>query len=210
MKGNLLIFGCFLAGILLGNCDAAPQWLLDPHLPSLLLMALILQVGLGLGADAALRDTLHALRPRMVLLPLFTICGTLLFAALGALLPGSRSLTECLAVGSGFGYYSLSSVLIADLYLPQLGASAAAELAAVALLANVIREMCTLFGLPLFARWCGRLAPISAAGINSMDVCLPGIVRYVSDGTRLIPLAILHGLVLEVSVPMLIGLFSRL
>ncbi|MCI7140354.1 lysine exporter LysO family protein [Alistipes sp.] len=210
MKENLLLFACFFAGILLGNLDAVPQLIITPQLPSLLLMLLVLQVGLGFGADAGLRDTIRSLRPSMVLLPLFTICGTLLFAALGALVPGSRSLTECLAVGSGFGYYSLSSVLIADLYVPHLGPQAAAELAAVALLANVIREMCTLFGLPLFARWCGRLAPISAAGINSMDVCLPGIVRYVADGFRLVPMAILHGLVLEVSVPILIGIFSKL
>ena len=85
MKENLLLFGCFLAGILLGNFDAAPQWMLIPQLPSLLLMLLILQVGLGLGADAGLRDTIRSLRPSMALFPLFTICGTLLFAALGAL-----------------------------------------------------------------------------------------------------------------------------
>lgn len=77
----------------------------------------------------------------------------------------------------------------------------------VALLANIMRELIALFGIPLFARLGGRLAPISVAGINSMDVCLPMIVR--SSGSELIPLAVLHGLALELSVPLLVGLFCR-
>ena len=75
------------------------------------------------------------------------------------------------------------------------------------LLANIVREMVALFGLPWFARFGGRLAPISVAGINSMDVCLPMIVR--NSGSEFIPLAVLHGVALEVSVPVLISLFCR-
>lgn len=100
-------------------------------------------------------------------------------------------------------------MLIANVGVEAFGADGAAELATVALLANVAREMCVLFCLPLFARWCGRVAPISAAGINSMDVCLPGIVRYSGGSQQLVPLAILHGIALEISVPLLITLFCR-
>lgn len=209
MKSNLLIFGCFAAGILLGLSGLEPQWLHHPDLSVLLLSALILQVGIGLGASDNLKQVIRSLRPRMLLLPICTIVGSLLFAALATLLPGGRSLTECLAVGSGFGYYSLSSVLIANIGVQSLGADGAAELATVALLANVAREMCVLFCLPLFARWCGRIAPISAAGINSMDVCLPAIVRYSGGSAQLVPLAILHGIALEISVPMLITFFCQ-
>ena len=52
-----------------------------------------------------------------------------------------------------------------------------------------------------------RLVPISVAGINSMDVCLPMIVRSSYKGEELIPIAILHGIALEVSVPFLINVF---
>ena len=45
------------------------------------------------------------------------------------------------------------------------------------------------------------------AGINSMDVCLPMIVRSSYKGEELIPIAILHGIALEVSVPFLINAF---
>ena len=127
-----------------------------------------------------------------------------LLSGLAVFLLRDLRLMDCLAVGSGFGYYSLSSVLITNL---KGGAADAAALATVALLANIMRELVALFGIPLFARLGGRLAPISVAGINSMDVCLPMIVR--SSGSELIPLAVLHGLALELSVPLLVGLFCR-
>lgn len=202
MKANLLIFACFAAGIVLGLSGSEPQWLHRPNLSVMLLSVLITQVGLGLGANDNLKQIIRSIRPQMLLLPLFTILGSLLFAACATLLPGGRPLSECLAVGSGFGYYSLSSVMIAN-----VGAEGSAELATVALLANVAREMCVLFCLPLFARWCGGIAPISAAGITSMDVCLPGIVRYSGGSSQLVPLAVLHGLALEISVPFLITFF---
>lgn len=47
---------------------------------------------------------------------------------------------------------------------------------------------------------------ISVAGINSMDVCLPTIVREAHD-KDVVPLAVTHGMALEVSVPILIGIF---
>lgn len=208
MKGTLLAFGCFAAGIALGLTQAVPAWLLRPELPALLLSLLILTVGIGLGAGEELRHIRTTFRPHMLLLPLCTIGGTLLFTAAGALLPGMRPAAECLAVGSGFGYYSLSSVLIAELYPATFGIQTAAELSAVALVANVVRELVALFCTPLFTRRFGSLAAISAAGINSMDVCLPRIVDSARSGSELIPLCICHGLVLEVSVPLLIRLFG--
>ena len=165
----------------------------------IILSVMVVLVGLGLGAGDNLHYMLRTFNWRMLLLPLCTIVGTLLFSALGVLVLRGFSLTDCLAVGSGFGYYSLSSVSAT------LGVQGAAELATVALLANVVREMIALFGMPLFARWGGPLAPISVAGVTSMDVCLPSIARY--SGSDLVPLAILHGIVLEVCVPILVGAF---
>ena len=197
MRDSLIVVVFFAVGVALGYADAVPTWLLDPDLPMIILSVMVVLVGLGLGAGDNLHYMLRTFNWRMLLLPLCTIVGTLLFSALGVLVLRGFSLTDCLAVGSGFGYYSLSSVLIADLKSATLGVQGAAELATVALLANVVREMIALFGMPLFARWGGPLAPISVAGVTSMDVCLPSIARY--SGSDLVPLAILHGIVLEVS-----------
>ena len=178
MRDSLIVFVFFAVGVALGYADAVPTWLLDPDLPMIILSVMVVLVGLGLGAGDNLHYMLRTFNWRMLLLPLCTIVGTLLFSALGVLVLRGFSLTDCLAVGSGFGYYSLSSV---------------------------VREMIALFGMPLFARWGGPLAPISVAGVTSMDVCLPSIARY--SGSDLVPLAILHGIVLEVCVPILVGAF---
>lgn len=166
MRDSLIVFVFFAVGVALGYADAVPTWLLDPDLPMIILSVMVVLVGLGLGAGDNLHYMLRTFNWRMLLLPLCTIVGTLLFSALGVLVLRGFSLTDCLAVGSGFGYYSLSSVLIADLKSATLGVQGAAELATVALLANVVREMIALFGMPLFARWGGPLAPISVEGVT--------------------------------------------
>ena len=125
---------------------------------------------------------------------------TLLVIQVGISLGGNKDL------GSGFGYYSLSSVLISQMKITTAGAQVAGELATIALLANIIREMISLFGTPLITKRCGFLAPISVAGINSMDVCLPTIMRSTGKN-ELMPVAVLHGIVLEISVPLLISFF---
>ena len=127
-----------------------------------------------------------------LLLPFFTIIGTLVFSAAASLLLTSWNIYDCVAVGSGFAYYSLSSLLIVQLKEASAGIEIASQLGAIALLANIIREMLALFGAPLYASFFGKFAPVSVAGINSMDVCLPVISRY--SGKNIVPVAIIHGL----------------
>ena len=103
MKGNLLLFVSLLAGILVGMSGATPQWLLNPQLPMLLLELLIVQVGMGIGAMEHLDRLFAGFRWEMLLLPVFTIAGTLLFTATAVLLFSGHSLSDFLAVGSGFG-----------------------------------------------------------------------------------------------------------
>lgn len=141
----------------------------------------------------------------MFVLPLSTIAGTLLFSLAASLLITRWGAADCLAVGSGFAYYSLSSVLITELKGASAGVQIATELGTLALLANIVREIISLLGAPVFAKVFGKFAPISAAGINSMDVMLPSISRY--SGKEMVPAAILHGIILEMSVPLLVSLF---
>ena len=129
------------------------------------------------------------------------------FATAASLLLTSWNIYDCMAVGSGFAYYSLSSLLIVQLKEASAGIEIASQLGAIALLANIIREMLALFGAPLYASFFGKFAPVSVAGINSMDVCLPVISRY--SGKNIVPVAIIHGIILEISVPLLISLFCK-
>ena len=164
------------------------------------LAALMTSVGASIGSDPQTIKNFRALNPRLVLLPLCTIVGTLVGCALLSLLLSHRSLTDCLAVGSGFGYYSLSSIFITEYR--------GAELGTIALLANICREILTLLAAPLLVRWFGRLAPISAGGATTMDTTLPVIAR--TSGQDLVVVSIFHGFVTDFSVPFLVTLWCSL
>ena len=98
----------------------------------------------------------------MLLIPLVPFTGTLLFSALASILLSQWSVFDCMAVGSGFAYYSLSSILITQFKEPTIGIQLATELGTIALLTNIFREMMALLGTPLIKKYFGKLAPISA------------------------------------------------
>lgn len=206
MKNSIIVFLFFCAGCLLGFSGEIK---LDAHHISLyILYALMLQVGISIGSNKNLKQIVRQIRLKMLVIPLATIIGTLLFSALASLLLSRWSVFECMAVGSGFAYYSLSSILITQFKEPFIGLQLATELGTIALLSNIIREMMALLGSPLIEKYFGKLAPISAAGVNSMDVVLPAITRY--SGKEMIPVAILHGILIDFSVPLFVSFFCSL
>lgn len=206
MKNSIIVFLFFCAGCLLGFSGEIK---LDAHHISLyILYALMLQVGISIGSNKNLKQIVRQIRLKMLVIPLATIIGTLLFSALASLLLSRWSVFECMAVGSGFAYYSLSSILITQFKEPSIGLQLATELGTIALLSNIIREMMALLGSPLIEKYFGKLAPISAAGVNSMDVVLPAITRY--SGKGMIPVAILHGILIDFSVPLFVSFFCSL
>ena len=184
MKGSLIVVALFLVGCLVGHLLGQP---FEAHQVSMyILYALMFQVGISIGSNKELKVLWQHLRLKLLFIPLATIVGTLLFSALASLILKQWSVFDCLAVGSGFAYYSLSSII---------GLQLATELGTIALLSNIFREMMALVGTPLLLRYFGRLAPISAAGVNSMDVVLPIITKY--TGREMIPIAILHGVLMD-------------
>ena len=206
MKNNLIVLAIFGIGCLAG---AGFQPEADMHNWSLcILYALMLQVGIGIGSNRSLQQELKKLSPKMLLVPAATITGTLAFSAAASLLLSQWSVFDCMAVGSGFAYYSLSSILIPLFKEPSIGLQLATELGTIALLSNIIREMMSLVGAPLIRKYFGQLAPISAAGVNSMDVLLPSITRC--SGKEVMPIAIFHGILIDLSVPFFVNLFCNL
>ena len=110
MTGSLIIVGFFFLGCLLGWSGLMPAFLRDEDLTMYVLYLLMFQVGLSIGSDKQLKEILTNIRPKLLLVPLATITGTLLFSALISLFLSRWSVTDCLAVGSGFAYYSLSTL----------------------------------------------------------------------------------------------------
>lgn len=208
MKGSIIVLLFFIAGCILGTLDIIPFDIQKSNMSMYILYALMLQVGLSLGSSKNLKSIIKDFQPKFLLIPIATVSGTLLFSAFASLLLSQWSIFDCMAVGSGFAYYSLSSILITQFKEASLGVQLATELGTIALLANIFREMMALLGTPLLAKYFGKLAPISAAGVNSMDVVLPMITKY--SGKDMIPVAIFHGILIDLSVPFFVSLFCRL
>lgn len=200
MKGSLIIVAFFVLGLLLARWGILPAELVENDFSMYALYGLMFLVGMSVGSDTKALKALREQDLKIVLVPLATILGTLAGSVLvGLVLPG-RSLTDCLAVGSGFGYYSLSFVFITEYR--------GAELGTLALTANIIREIITLLGTPLLVCWFGKLAPICAGGATTMDTTLPVITRF--SGKEFVVISIFHGFIIDFSVPFLVTFFVKI
>ena len=137
MKTSLLILACFCLGILCGRFGLLPESLDGENVTLILLFVLMSCVGISVGSDRRLGEILRSLRPKILLYPLGTTIGTFLAAGLCSLFL-AYPLSHCLAVGAGFAYYSLSSILITQ--------AVGTELGTVALICNLAREALTPTG----------------------------------------------------------------
>lgn len=200
MKSSIIIVGFFILGTLCGVLDILPAEWFEGGVSFYALCALMFCVGMSIGNDPHTMRNFRSLNVRLMLLPLFTILGTLCGAAVAALVLTSRSLPECMAVGSGFAYYSLSSIFITEYKGVELGT--------IALLSNISREIITLLCAPLLVRFFGPLAPIASGGATTMDTTLPVIIRY--SGREYAILSIFHGFIVDFSVPFLVTFFCSL
>lgn len=200
MKGSLIIISFFIAGVLLSRFDLLHQFFYATDYTLYVLYLLMFFVGISVGGDSSVFSSVKRYGYKIFLLPIGTIIGTLAGSAIVGLAWDGRSVTDCLAVGSGFGYYSLSTIFITQLK--------GAELGTVALLSNIIRELITLLFAPLLVMIFGRLAPISAGGATTMDTTLPIITRY--SGKEFVVISIFHGFVVDFSVPFLVTFFASL
>lgn len=200
MKGSLIIVGFFVLGTFCGAFHLLPFDIGESRVSFYVLCGLMFSVGLSIGNDPQTLKNFRALNPRLVFLPIATILGTLGAAALVSLLLPHRSVADCMAVGSGMGYYSLSSIFITEYKGPELGT--------VALLSNIFREIMTLLCAPLLVRWFGNLAPIASGGATTMDTALPIITRCA--GQQFVVVSIFHGFVTDFSVPFLVTFFCSI
>ena len=200
MRGSLIIVAFFIAGLLLARWGWIPSSLSEGDISIWALYALMFLVGISIGSDTQALKAIRGQHWKILWVPVATWAGTLAGTALASLLLPSRSLADCLAVGSGFGYYSLSSIFITEYR--------GAELGTIALAANIIREIITLLGTPLLVCWFGKLAPICAGGATTMDTTLPVITRF--SGKEFVVISIFHGFIVDFSVPFLVTFFCKL
>jgi uncharacterized membrane protein YbjE (DUF340 family) len=200
MKSSLTILSFFALGLLLGVFELLPHlWLLQNG-SFYVLCLLMFCVGVSIGYEKDMVQRFKSLSPRLLFLPLMTIGGTYLgVLAVSFLLKGMK-ITDLLAVSSGFGYYSLSSILITEYKGVTLGT--------IALMANIFREVFTLLLSPWMVKYFGKLAPICSGGATTMDTTFPVILK--NSGKEYSIIAIYHGFITDFSVPFLVTFFCSL
>ena len=196
MKSSFIILCCFITGILLAYYRYVPDIFLTYDYSNYILPVMMFFVGIGIGGDIkSLYVPIKKYKLKIILIPLATIFGSIIITALISPLFDITT-KETIAIGSGFGYYSLSAIFLNKL--------AGYEIGMMALISNMTREITALLFIPILARYCWKLAPISAAGVTSIDTTLPIIAK--SCGEQFIVISIFHGILVDISVPIIISL----
>lgn len=136
------------------------------------------------------------LNRRGMIVAIVVVASSMLAGVINALILG-LPLKTALAMASGFGWYSLSGILLTESFGPVIGSAAffndlARELIAIMLIPGMVgRSRSTALGL---------------CGATSMDFTLPVLQR--SGGLEMVPAAIVHGFILSLLVPLLMAFFS--
>jgi uncharacterized membrane protein YbjE (DUF340 family) len=199
MIGSIIIILFFSIGLIAGINGISLNFIQisDPSIYALYLLMFL--VGVGIGSDSSVWNVLKKMNLKILMVPLIVIIGTLSGTYICSFFLKDISAPDCMAIGSGFGYYSLSSIIISKIRNDTLGV--------MALLANISREIFTLLATPLLVRYLGKLAPIASGGATSMDTTLPVIAKY--SGKEYAVISVFSGVVLTILVPFIIALIYK-
>lgn len=207
-KMTIIIFASVIVGMALGYLIARPVFGDEiesfDHAASLGikigLCFLMIFVGLELGIQGNIFDIMRESGLRILLFPAVTIIGTFVGAWVSGLLL-NFSLRESMAVGAGFGWYSLAPGIIMDAGL--------IEASAVSFLHNVLREVIGILLLPIVSQKIGYIEAACMSGAPAMDVCLPVISKETHG--KAVPYGFVTGVIMSflvpVSVPLALSIF---
>lgn len=193
--GSFRQIGCTAAGFLLGKLFA-DVWLPPEKASTYALMLLIFLVGMQLGGNGITLRQVFINKRGVQAAVLITLSGLLGGAVFALVMPGV-ALSQGLALSSGFGWYSLSGIVITNAYGPVWGS--------VALVNDMAREFFALAFIPLLMQR-HPSAAVGVGGATSLDFTLPVIKS--SGGLAVIPLAISYGFIMNLLPPCLMVLFS--
>lgn len=191
---SLKLCGVVIIGFLLGLSQWA--WLQYAAKGSeLALIFLLFLVGIQLrNSGMTLRQIV--LNRRGTIVAFVVGISALVGGLLAALLMGLPIKTG-LAMASGFGWYSLSGILLTDAFGPVIGSAAFFN--------DLARELVAIMLIPTLVRR-SRSTALGLCGATSMDFTLPVLQR--SGGLEMVPAAIVHGFILSLLAPILIAFFS--
>lgn len=186
-----ILSGYFLLpGSIIANLD---------NISTLAINILLLSVGIDLGYNREVFYNIRRMGFRVLLVPLSIITGSLAGGTISVLIFG-MPLSLGLAISSGFGWYSLSGVILSNISGPGAGT--------VAFLTNIFREVIAIIFIPVIAEKLNHITAIAPAGATSMDTTLPLISEATDKETSVI--SFVNGAVLSSLVPILVPLLYGL
>ncbi|KAA1192960.1 lysine exporter LysO family protein [Photorhabdus heterorhabditis] len=191
---SLKLCGVLILGFLLGLTGWS--WLhFASRASEIALVILLLLVGIQLrNSGMNLKQIL--LNRRGMIIAIIVAISALVGGAIAAFILGLPVKTG-LALASGYGWYSLSGILLSDAYGPVIGSAAFFN--------DLARELAAIMLIPaLVNRY--RSSAIGLSGATSMDFTLPVLQRC--GGVSIVPAAIVHGFVLSLLAPLLIAFFT--
>lgn len=166
---------------------------------NILLCLLLLFVGHDLGKDENTIGNIKKSGFFIVLFPIFTVVGVFIGSIITALIL-KLNIIEALAIGSGFGWYSLAPNILIRLGLDNA--------AAISFLHNVMREIVAIFFIPIVAKKIGYIETTTLAGAAGMDVCLPIVESSTSPLCAIY--SFVSGVILTIFVPIFVTFFATI
>ncbi|EQC98143.1 hypothetical protein NM96037_1577 [Neisseria meningitidis 96037] len=197
VSGSVGQLGCVLLGFASGKL-MRDIWMPSESAGMYCLMLLVFLIGVQLKSSGlSLRQVLVNRRGirLSVWFMLSSLSGGLLFAASA----DGVSWTKGLAMASGFGWYSLSGLVMTESYGAVWGS--------IMLLNDLARELFALAFIPLLMKRFPDAA-VGVGGATSMDFTLPVIQG--AGGLEVVPVAVSFGVVVNIAAPFLMVVFSTL
>lgn len=161
-----------------------------------LLLIFMFLIGLDLAHSPLDRSWLNW---KILLVPLGCIVGSILGACIAAPMISNISLKDLIMLSQGYGFYSMSGIVVTELR--------DAELGSVALMNDLFREIFAILFMYLIG-WRYPRSAISSAGATAMDVTLPMVKQ--ACGNDFIPHAMVSGFILSLLAPILLSLLASL
>ncbi len=192
---TFLIILSVIIGSIVGYFVLPDEWY--HHTDSIIsigLCLLLLFVGMDMGKQKNIFSEIKKIGRNILIVPIMIGIGSIVGAVVAGHYLG-MPLNESSAVGAGFGWYTLSAIMLSD-YSPQLSA--------LAFLTNVFREVMAIMLIPLIAKYIGHYEAIAPCGATAMDTTLPIITRYTDSKTAVA--AFVSGVILSIAVPFIVPL----
>ena len=199
---TLIILLCVVCGLVFGHFGV-PHFFTDMEafgalagsLINIGLCVLLFFVGFDMGVDGTVIRNFRQVGLRVLIFPVVIMAGSLIGTGVCAAFL-TISLREALAVGGGFGWYSLAPGIIMEVGL--------VTASAVSFMHNVMREFISVLIIPFVARKAGYLEAVAVPACSSMDVCLPLIER--STRSDIAVYSFISGVIESAAVPVVVPL----